>query len=135
ALNANRPKNCPSRPGGDNSKSIVLETTRTDPMAMPNIDAAIQNVHIGSGTAATVIAAPRKMEMIKNVFLELSGLLKRQNSSEPAILKPVATMKTTRKSDGLKPTTVVAYGCIIAMAVASASLTKKYAIMKKNIDG
>src|SRR5699024_5994243 len=104
-------------------------------MAMPNIEAAIQNVHIGSGTAATVTAAPSIMEMIKNVFLEPSALFTKPNTSAPTILKPVATMKTTRKSDGLNPTTVVAYGCIIAIAVASASFMKKYAIMKKNIDG
>src|SRR5699024_12074334 len=114
---------------------VCSSDLHTDPMARPNIEAAIQNVHTGSGTAATVLAAPSKMEMIKNVFLEPRALLTKPNTSAPTMLNPVATMKTTRKSDGLKPTTVVAYGCIIAMAVASASLTKKYAIMKKNIDG
>src|SRR5699024_3038158 len=53
----------------------------------------------------------------------------------PMMLNAVATMKITRKSPGEKPTLVVAYGGIIAIAVATASWTKKYGIMKKNMEG
>src|SRR5699024_4642734 len=135
ALKANRPKNCPSLPGGASSMIMVRLTTQVDPIAIPNRHAAIQNVHIGIGTAAISMATASRTAIERNVFLDPILRLMKLKTMAPMMLKAVATMKITRKAAGSKPTTVVAYGCIIAIAVASASLTKKYATMKKNIEG
>src|SRR5699024_1837717 len=135
ALKANRPKNWPSLPAGASSMIIVRLTTHVEPIAIPNRHAAIQNAHIGRGTAAISIAAASRIAIERNVFLEPILRLMKLKTMAPMKLNAVATMKITRKAPGSKPTIVVAYGCIIAIAVASASLTKKYAIMKKNMEG